>query len=113
LLKKTYFFGILSAIDEKTGSGPGPGSVSQWYKSADPDPHQPVTLLQHCVQVKQDTTYDDKNEIIYPKIIPKKNEIWGKDFVSTKNNSPMSMYQLHKIFPCTFLTRPIFVLCTT
>jgi hypothetical protein len=41
LLKKTYFFvvGILSATDEKVGSG----SVSQWHGSADPGPFQNVT----------------------------------------------------------------------
>jgi hypothetical protein len=48
-LKKTFsdvFDGILSATDEKTGSG---SPVSQWYGTADPDPdpYQNVTDPQH------------------------------------------------------------------
>jgi hypothetical protein len=35
--EKIYFFvGIFSATDKKAESGPGAGSVSQWYGSADP-----------------------------------------------------------------------------
>jgi hypothetical protein len=47
--QKTYYFvSILSAIDEKTGSGTESGSVSQWYGSVDPDPYQKGTDPQHC-----------------------------------------------------------------
>ncbi len=43
--KNLLFVGILSAIDEKAGSG----SVSQGYGSADLDPYQNVKDQQHCL----------------------------------------------------------------
>jgi hypothetical protein len=49
LEKNLFFVGILKAIEEKCRTGSG--SVSQWYRSADPDPdpYQNVTVLQHCI----------------------------------------------------------------
>jgi hypothetical protein len=45
ILTLNPFFGILSAADEKAGSGAG--SINQWYGSPDPDPYQDVTDPQH------------------------------------------------------------------
>jgi len=56
--EKNYFVGILKSIDEKAGSRFGSGfesrsgSVSPWYRSADPDPYQNVTDPQHCFRPK-------------------------------------------------------------
>jgi hypothetical protein len=44
---KIFLVDILSSTDEKTGSGAGSGSVSQWYGSADPDPYQNITDTQN------------------------------------------------------------------
>ncbi len=35
---------------DRSGVGTGSGSVSERYGSADPDPHQNVTDLQHCYE---------------------------------------------------------------
>jgi hypothetical protein len=59
---KIYFLSAsCRPLTKKTGTGSGAGSVSRWYRSADPDPYQNVTDPQHCVQIKQGKTYDDKN----------------------------------------------------
>jgi hypothetical protein len=52
LEKKIFFVGILSAADEKIGSGAGSesGFISQWYRS--PDPYQNVTDPHHCYSLQ-------------------------------------------------------------
>jgi hypothetical protein len=40
-----------------------PGSVSQRYGSADPDPYQNVTDLQHCVQDNEIVSVGDESSL--------------------------------------------------
>jgi hypothetical protein len=44
-------YGSLKSLKKVVGSGVGSGSISQWYRSADPDPHQNVKDPQHYLYV--------------------------------------------------------------
>ncbi len=50
-MKKIIFFASLISLKKGVGSGVGSGSISQRYRSADPDLHQNVTDPQHCSKV--------------------------------------------------------------
>jgi hypothetical protein len=53
-MKENFFLESLKSLKKGVGSGvgsrvgPGSGSISQRNGSADPDPHQNVTVPQHC-----------------------------------------------------------------
>jgi hypothetical protein len=49
-VKKLFFLESLKSIKKGVGSGvvSGTGSISQRYGSGNPDPHQNVTVPQHC-----------------------------------------------------------------
>ncbi len=47
-MKKYEFFCILKVTEDFKESDPDPDSISQRYGSANQDPHQNVTDVQHC-----------------------------------------------------------------